>query len=52
MARTMASTTPANLLGLRDLGRIEVGCAADFVVLDERLRVRQTIVNGAVVYDA
>ena len=51
-ALTMASTTPANLLGLRDLGRIEVGCAADFVVLDERLRVRQTIVNGAVVYDA
>ena len=51
-ALTMASTTPANLLGLRELGRIEVGCAADLVVLDEHLRVRQTIVNGEVVYDA
>ncbi len=49
-ALTMASTTPANLLGLQQLGRIAVGCAADLVVLDESLRVTHTLVNGEVVY--
>jgi N-acetylglucosamine-6-phosphate deacetylase len=50
-ALTMASTTPARLLGLHQLGRIEAGCIADLVVLDETLRVQQTIVGGQVVYE-
>jgi N-acetylglucosamine-6-phosphate deacetylase len=50
-ALTMASTTPAQLLGLTQLGRIETGCIADLVVLDERLHVQQTIVGGQVLYE-
>jgi len=41
-----ASTTPAQLLGLDDRGRIEVGARADLVALDTDLRVRQTWVQG------
>ena len=48
----MASTTPADLLGRTDLGRIAVGCAADLVVLDASLHVRQTIVGGQVAFEA
>ncbi len=51
-ALTMASTTPARLLGLDHLGRIEAGGGADLVVLDEDLRVKQTIVGGQVVYSS
>jgi N-acetylglucosamine-6-phosphate deacetylase len=43
----LCSTTPARQLGLADCGRIEVGAAADLVVLDEALRVRQTYLRGA-----
>ena len=46
-ALAMASTYPAMALGLGDrLGRIAPGHAADFVVLDERLAVRETYLNG------
>jgi N-acetylglucosamine-6-phosphate deacetylase len=34
-AIAMASTTPAALLGVRELGRIEAGARAEFVVCDE-----------------
>jgi N-acetylglucosamine-6-phosphate deacetylase len=50
-ALTMASTTPARLLGLDHLGRIEGGCTADLVVLDPDLNVRQTIIDGQVVFE-
>ncbi|MBI3732857.1 MAG: N-acetylglucosamine-6-phosphate deacetylase [Chloroflexi bacterium] len=50
-ALTMASTSPARLLRLDHLGRIEAGCSADFVVLDESLNVRQTIIGGQVVFE-
>ena len=50
-ALTMASTTPAQLLGLTQLGRIETGCIADLVMLDETLQVQQTIVGGQVLYE-
>jgi N-acetylglucosamine-6-phosphate deacetylase len=49
-ALTMASAAPARLLGEERLGRIATGCSADIVVLDAALRVRQTIVGGAVVF--
>ena len=39
-ALTAASTTPANLLGLHDRGRIAVGCRADLVVLDGHCAVQ------------
>ncbi len=46
----MAATTPADLLGLTHLGRLAPGCAADLVILDDRLSVAQTWVQGEIVY--
>ncbi|HEY3520218.1 MAG TPA: amidohydrolase family protein, partial [Rhodanobacteraceae bacterium] len=42
----MASTCPADFLGLEDHGRIAPGCRADFAVLDEGLGVRETWIGG------
>lgn len=42
----MASTTPADILALRDAGRIAPGCRADLVLLNERYEVQWTMVNG------
>lgn len=43
----MASTYPADFIGLGAThGRIEAGCVADFVALDEEMRVRATWVAG------
>ena len=39
----MASTYPADFLGLRTHGRIAPGAVARFVVLDQAMRVRETI---------
>jgi N-acetylglucosamine-6-phosphate deacetylase len=48
-AARACSTTPAEQLRLRDLGRIAAGGLADLVVLDrESLRVRHTIVDGRI----
>jgi N-acetylglucosamine-6-phosphate deacetylase len=41
-----ASTTPANLLGLTDRGRIAVGARADLVALGPDLSVQSTWVGG------
>lgn len=49
-ALTMASATPARVLGLTRLGRIAPGCEADVVVFDEALRVTHTFVAGKLVY--
>jgi len=49
-AVTMASATPARVLGLENRGRIEIGCDADLVVLDKDLRVQMTITQGEIVY--
>lgn len=46
-ALTAASTTPANLLGLHDRGRIAEGCRADLVVLDDALVVQGVWRAGA-----
>ena len=46
----MAATTPADLLGLPNKGRIAVDCDADLVLLDETQHVQATIVAGEVAY--
>lgn len=49
-AITMASATPARVLGLERKGKIAPGCDGDLVVLDESLHVQMTIVQGEIVY--
>jgi N-acetylglucosamine-6-phosphate deacetylase len=47
----MASTTPAEVIGYGDRkGRLVAGYDADFLLLDDELRVRQTYVGGQLVY--
>lgn len=45
----MASTTPANILGLRSKGKIEPGYDADLVLLDEQFRVVWTMIDGQII---
>ena len=45
-AMLMCATTPADQLGLKELGRIAVGAMADLVVLSPELRVHATYVGG------
>ena len=49
-AITMASATPARVLGLAHKGHLVPGADADIVVLDESLRVQTTIARGEIVY--
>lgn len=48
----MATRNPADVLGKVDIGRIQVGAKADFVLLDEDLRVVSTYVRGKKEYMA
>lgn len=51
-ALTAASTTPADVLGDRSRGRIEVGARADLVVLDQAdVTPRRTLVAGEVAWE-
>ena len=43
---SMATQTPADLLGASRKGRVEVGCDADLVVLDREFNVQMTFVRG------
>lgn len=48
-----ASTTPADVLGLADRGRISAGAHADLVVLDaDDLTVRRTLVGGVTIHES
>ena len=49
-ALTMASRTPARVLGLPRLGRVAAGCEADLVLLGRDLAVRRTLVAGRTVF--
>lgn len=42
----MATRNPADVLGRKDIGRIEAGAKADFVLLDNDLRVISAYVRG------
>jgi N-acetylglucosamine-6-phosphate deacetylase len=46
VAVNAATLTPANVLGVRDAGRLAVGEAADVVVLDDRLEIDRVLVAG------
>jgi N-acetylglucosamine-6-phosphate deacetylase len=47
----MATYNPARVIGIDDhYGKIDLGYAADFVLLDDALEVAETIVNGQSVY--
>ena len=41
-----ASTAPADAIRAKDIGRIQVGCAADLVVLDKELNLVAVYVDG------
>lgn len=49
-AFTAMSSRPADLLGRQDLGRLEVGALADFLVLDDGGRLCETWIGGRRVY--
>ncbi len=50
-AARLCATTPAQALGLHGHGVIAAGAVADLVVLDARLRVRETWVGGVRVFE-
>lgn len=50
LALTAATTTPAEALGRRDIGRIAAGASADLVWLDDRWRARATWLAGRLVH--
>lgn len=46
-----ASTKPAHVLGIQKThGSLNVGCNADMIILNERLQVQATYINGICVY--
>ena len=42
----MAATNPARLLGMRERGRVEVGCRADLLVLDPQMNLKAVFIAG------
>ena len=49
-AITMASATPARVLGLEKKGRLATDCDADLLILDKALCVEMTVARGEIVY--
>lgn len=45
-----ASTAPADAVGLTGIGRLEPGCCADMVILDDQLNVASVFVDGELVF--
>ncbi len=49
-AITMASTTPAHIMGFKTKGKLEKGYDADIVIFDDDITIKNTIVSGNIVY--
>ncbi len=49
-ALRLTSTNPAQSIGEHSIGCLKPGCLADFIILDDALRIMATYVNGSVVY--
>jgi N-acetylglucosamine-6-phosphate deacetylase len=47
----MASTNQAKLLNLTDRGMIKKGLRADLVIVNDKLEVVMTLLNGKIVYE-
>lgn len=45
----MASETPANLLGLTNKGRLEIGADADFITVDENINLCDVVIGGKMI---
>jgi N-acetylglucosamine-6-phosphate deacetylase len=50
-ALIMASTTPAETIGVKTKGKLQAGFDADLVILDSDLTVSRTIISGEIVYE-
>ena len=50
-AVTMASATPASVIGIKDRGELKEGMLADVVIFDENINVHRTIVGGKTVFE-
>ena len=48
-AFAMASQTPAEYLGLKNKGQIEIGFDADFIALDDNYDVVMTVIGGQII---
>ena len=42
----MFTQTPANILGLKDKGRLEEGCIAGIVLFDAKYQVQEVLLQG------
>ncbi len=49
-ALIMASTTPAETIGIKNKGKLQAGFDADIVILDGDLAVSKTIIGGQIAY--
>lgn len=49
-ALNMASKNPANYINNQTIGRIDLGCDADFVELDDNVQVLSTWIKGECIY--
>lgn len=45
-AFAMATCNPARIIGAKDIGKVEVGCKADLVVMDKDFAIRQVYIDG------
>lgn len=47
----MLTRTPAEILGMKSIGRLEAGCTANIVVFDKNCKIKTVLLNGAAVTD-
>ena len=51
-ALRMGTENAANSINRLDIGRIKIGCKADFILLDDDLDLRMTVIRGKTEYTA